>query len=128
MLQADIFAAKAERYLRDGHQEAAARECVRGLGEVKDDDRLQQMFHKAVRRIATSVPATEDCAAEIDIIFLRKDAIIGEPLPISIQMEYIFDPGRIPTDSWLGLYTLPNTLRKLLHDDKQELTDTGLCV
>ena len=51
MLQADIFAAKAERYLRDGHQEAAARECVRGLGEVKDDDRLQQMFHKAVRRV-----------------------------------------------------------------------------
>jgi len=124
-LQAEIYSAKADRFLRAGLTEAAARECCRALGEVKDDEQLKQKFLEATRRVATSIPSIEDLSVAIDLD-IRSEAIIGEPLNFSIHVDYHYDTDRVPEDGWLGLYPCPSYLRKLLHDGQEELSDFDL--
>ena len=124
-LQAEIYSAKADRFLRAGLTEAAARECCRALGELKDDEHLKQKFLEATRRVATSIPNIEDLAVAIDLQ-ISPEAIIGEPLDISVNVDYQYDADRAPEDGWLGLYPCPAYLRNLLHDGQAELSDFDL--
>ena len=122
-LAADVFSSKADRFLRQGMAEAAARECCRGLAEVRSDERLEQVFHDALRRVSSSVPSIDDCSAIISIDFDSPEHIIGDPLQITVNVRYRFDPERLPFDGWLGLYAEPDTLRALLNAN--EKADAG---
>jgi hypothetical protein len=125
-IQADIVSSKAQRFIQEGHAEAAARECCRGLGEFHDDKKLRRIFNLAVRRVATSVPASEEFAVRIQMEFASYETVIGEPIELSITVLYYLDPERLPTNGWLALYCEPAYIRRVLHDDTDELSDADL--
>jgi hypothetical protein len=114
MLQAEIFASKADSFLRAGRTEAAARECCKGLGEVKHDEHLERLFRDAVGRITTNVCSIDDCSVFIDLDLEKPDFIIGEALALTVNVQYRFDSARVPENCWLGLYAKPDAMRKLL--------------
>jgi hypothetical protein len=125
-IQADIVSSKAERFMREGHAEAAARECCRGLGKFHDDEKLRRIFNLALRRVATSVPASEECAVRVQMEFASYETVIGEPIELSITVLYYLDPERLPTNGWLALYCEPAYIRRVLHDDTEELSDADI--
>jgi len=125
-IQADIVSSKAERFMREGHAEAAARECCRGLGKFHDDEKLRRIFNLAVRRVATSVPASEECAVRVQMEFASYETVIGEPIELSITVLYYLDPERLPANGWLALYCEPAYIRRVLHDDTEELSDADI--
>lgn len=109
VLTTDLFVAKADRFLRAGLNEAAARECVRGL-DFKDDEHLRQKFEESVRRISTSLPSTDDCAATVFLELDCQETIIGEPLALNVLVNFPSDDTRTPKDAWIGLFHAPSSL------------------
>ena len=119
------FTVAVSRFLRAGLTESAARECCRGLAE-KDDERLNLLFHEALRRVSTSVPSSDDCAATVFLQPASEEAIIGEPIELLVHVRFAFDKSKVPADAWLGLYPAPSSIRRVLHDHEEHLTDFDL--
>lgn len=125
VLTTDLFVAKADRFLRAGLNEAAARECVRGL-DFKDDEHLRQKFEESVRRISTSLPSTDDCAATVFLELDCQETIIGESLALNVLVNFPSDDTRTPKDTWIGLFHAPSYIRRLLHDTDTHLSDLDI--
>ncbi len=98
---------------------------VRGL-DFKDDEHLRQKFEESLRCISTSLSSTDDCAATVLLQLDCQETIIGEPLALTVHVDFPFDNTRTPKDAWIGLFHAPSYIRRLLHDTDTHLSDLDI--
>ena len=98
---------------------------VRGL-DFKDDEHLRQKFEESLRRISTALPSMDDCAATVFLQLGCEETIIGEPLALTVIVNFPFDDSRTPKDAWIGLFHAPSYIRRLLHDTDTHLSDLDI--